>query len=86
MSKVAEYENNLKMNEFLEKQKSYCLLYGYKGIFNGAVEETYYKTLLGPLYKKFPKDEYIPLEDRVRYGLSIDSETRKKVLNKVFDI
>lgn len=82
--KVADYENNLEIKKFIETQKSFCLTFGYKGFYNGAVEETYNKALLKYIYETFPKNENISLEEKVRYGLPIDRMTRKKVLKKEF--
>ena len=84
--KVAKYENNPEMLKILEELLSYQLSLGYKGINNGSVEKTYKKKGLINVYNSFEFDEIIPIEDKVRYGLPIDKETRKKVLNKQFKI
>ena len=59
---------------------------GYRGIYNGSIEETYHKIWKGSLYNSFSKNEIIPVEDRVRYGLPIDISVRKQVLKKEFEI
>lgn len=84
LNKVAEYENNLEIKKIIEMQQAFCLTFGYKGFYNGAVEETYNKALLKDIYETFPKNENISLEEKVRYGLPIDRMTRKKVLKKEF--
>ena len=86
LRKIATFENNIDFQKFIEFQLSFQLMYGYKGLFNGAVEESYKRTMRNSLYKTLPKDEDISQEDRVRYELPIDKETRKKVLRKEFKI
>ena len=82
--KVTDYEGNIAYKRCFEFERKYCLTFGYKSIYNGSVEETYRKSLLGSLYNTFPQNENIPLDDRVRYGLKLDKETRKKVLKYKF--
>jgi len=86
LCKVANYENNLEIKKFFEDQISYQLTLGYNGFSNGSVEETYLELWASSIYDTFSKNENIPIEDRVRYGLPIDKETRKKVLRKEFKI
>lgn len=81
---TARYELSSKIFRILRAQLSYILTYGYKGIYNGSVEESYSKTWQRSLYKQLPQNEDIPTEDRIRYGLPIDKETRNKVLKREF--
>ncbi|MBQ7140436.1 MAG: hypothetical protein IJO32_02910 [Bacilli bacterium] len=84
--KVAKYENNSELQKFIKMQENTYLKYGYNGFYNGAIEESYKKTWQKSLYNALPKDEDIPIEDRVRYGLSIDKDTKEKVLKNKFNI
>lgn len=84
--KVAKYENNTEMLKILDGLLSYQLSLGYKGFSNGSLEKTYRKKGLIDIYSSFNFDEIIPIEDKVRYGLPIDVETKKKVLSKQFKI
>lgn len=84
--KVAKYENNTEMLEILNFFLSCQLSLGYKGFNNGAMEKTYRKIGFTSVYNSFDHNEIIPVEDKVRYGLPIDNETRKKVLKKQFNI
>lgn len=84
LTQTARYELSSKMFKILRAQLYYILSYGYKGIYNGAVEESYSKILQKSLYNQLPLNEDIPLEDRIRYGLPIDKETRNKVLKRKF--
>jgi len=86
MVKVARYENNKEMLKILNYLLSYQLSLGYKGFNNGSMEKTYKKKGQINIYNSFNFDEIIPIEDKVRYGLPIDKETRKKVLTKQFKI
>ena len=84
--KVAQYENNIEMLKILNDLLSYQLSIGYKGFDNGSIEKTYKKKGMIKVYNSFEFDEIIPIEDKVRYGLPINKETKKKVLNKQFKI
>lgn len=84
--KVAQYENNMEMVKVLGDLLSYQLSLGYKGWYNGSFEKTYKKKGLIDIYSSFNFDEIISIEDKVRYGLPIDLETKKKVLSKQFKI
>jgi len=86
LCKVANYENNKEVYEILLYQMKCYLMTGYGLFHNGIIEKTYKSLLLSDLYESFCQNEDIPVEDRVRYGLPIDFETRKKVLTKSFDI
>jgi len=84
--KVAKYEENEEMLKILNNLLSFQLSLGYKGLYNGSIEKTYSKKGLISIYNSFNHNEIIPIEDKVRYGLPIDSETRKKVLKKQFKL
>lgn len=86
LCKVAQYENNKEVYEILLYQMKCYLMAGYGLFHNGIIEKTYKSLLLSNLYESFCQNEDIRMEDRVRYGLPIDFETRKKVLTKSFDI
>lgn len=86
LCKVAKYENNNEMLDILKNLLSYQLSLGYKGFYNGPMEKTYKKKGVISVYNSFDHSEVIPIEDRVRYGLKIDAETKKKVLKKEFKI
>lgn len=82
LCKLAEYENNLSIKRFFDNQLSYYLKLGYTQHCNGTVEQTYNELLLMFLYKSLPKGENIPVDIRLRYGLPVDKEIRKKLLKK----
>lgn len=87
LHQVALYENNKELIEILEHEKNYYLALGYNGLlYNGAMKKTYSKILGKALYNSFNHTEEISLCDRVRYGLPIDNETRKRVLKHKFNI
>lgn len=80
--KVAKYENNKEMLEILKELLLFNLSLGYKGLSNGSMEKTYRKKRMIEVYNSFDHTEDIPIQDRIRYGLPIDKDTRKKVLKK----
>lgn len=84
--KVIDYENNNELLEFFAAQILYQLSLGYDGKYNGSMEKSYMKTWNYSTYKSFDHTEEIPLEDRVRYGLPVDKDTKQKVLSYQFDI
>lgn len=84
--KVAKYENNKEMLNVLNQLLYGYLLIGYDSLYNGAMEQTYKKKGIISTYNSFNHSEEIPVKDRVRYGLSIDDETKQKVLKKQFEI
>lgn len=84
--KIADYENNKDLLEFLKKQLLYLLSVGYDQKYNGSMEKSYIKTWKHSTYKSFDHTEEIPIQDRVRYGLPIDEDTKQKVLNYQFNI
>ena len=65
---------------------SYQISLGYRGLYNGSMEKTYKKKGIKSLYESFDYSEEIPTQEKVRYGLPIDSDTRKRVLKKEFKI
>lgn len=84
--KVANYESNKEMLKILDELLSFTLTLGYRWFNNGSIEKTYRKKGMTDIYNSFNHDEIIPIEDKVRYGLPIDKQTKKKVLNYQFKI
>lgn len=84
--KVATYENNTELLKILNNLLSYQLSLGYKGKSNGSMEKTYKKKGIISIFNSLDQTEIIPIKDKIRYGLPIDKETRKKVLKKQFKI
>ena len=84
--KIAQYENNINMLKLLNDLLSYQISLGYRGLYNGSMEKTYKKRGIKSLYESFDYSEEIPTQEKVRYGLPIDSDTRKRVLKKEYKI
>lgn len=80
---LANYENNIELKDHFETQMLHYLNSGYE-IYNGAAKESYKKLWIYSLFKNLPKDEFIPTEDKIRYGLPVDTETRKKILRREY--
>lgn len=70
------------MYEVFNSLKNDFMKFGYIKSTMGSFEETYKNILMYDRYKKIYKDINITEEDKVRYGLNITEETRKKVLSK----
>lgn len=85
LCQIAKYENNEKMLEILSRQLSFQQSLGYE-FSNGSMERTYKRRQMSSVYHSFDFSEEIPTQDRVRYDLPLDKETRKKVLKKQFNI
>lgn len=77
---LAQYEENDLIADLFESMRQRNITYGYDEQYNGSLEETYKKLYLTPLYNELPKGEAIPIRDRILYGLPINEETKKKVL------
>ena len=80
ISKLAKHEENQEIHELFNILRHNNILYGYENQFNGSIEETYKTLGLDNIYNLLPVHEQIPIKDRILYGLPIDYETKKKVL------
>jgi len=79
---LAEYEENTEIANVFNEVRQKNIMYGYDDRYNGSIEETYKRLHLTPFYKNLPVGEAIPVRDRILYGLPINEETKKKVLEK----
>lgn len=70
-----------KVFSFFAQHRKVYQMEGYEKSVRGCMEETFNKLKLQDLYAKFDHSINLSMEDRVRYGLQIDEETRKKVLS-----
>ena len=52
----------------------------YEKSCDGLLVETYKKILMYDKYLRFDKGNDLSMTDRIRYGLSIDEESRKNIL------
>lgn len=77
---LARFEGNDEIANVFEETRQKNIIYGYDDRYNGSVEETYKRLYLKSLYDQLTKEEAIPIRDRILYGLPINEETRKKVL------
>jgi len=84
VKKLEEREENKEIANVFEELKHKNMIYGYDDIYNGSVEETYKRLYLNQLYKELPKEEAIPIRDRILYGLPINEETKNKVLENKY--
>lgn len=80
LNEVARYCEEDDIYEFFTKLKNSYLSGGYYKNVNGSMEETINVLKLQDFYAKFDHNIALSMEDRVRYGLQIDEETRKKIL------
>lgn len=78
---LAHFVENKEIEELFSILRKNNILYGYEGVYNGSIEETYKLLGLDKLYDKLPKGETIPIKERILYGLPINEVTKKKVLN-----
>lgn len=58
------------------------LIKGYLTDNNGCMYQTYKKMCLIDKFNKIEKDDNISEEERLRFGLSIDYETRKQLFKE----
>lgn len=86
LSKTATYENNPDVHLFLNNQYLWYLACGYlKMKNNGPFEESYRNLWRHRQYKTFDFTEDIPFEDRIKYGLPLEHEQRKLLLQRFLD-
>lgn len=82
LMQYALYNNREDLYKTFTIMKKAFMTIGYVSSTMGSIEETYRKILMFDKYKKFYEDVDMSEEERVRYGLNISEETRKKILAK----
>ena len=68
--------------EIFNEMKNNLISIGYKESSMGSLEETYRKILLYDRYKRFYENSDMSEEEKARYGLNINEQTRKIILEK----
>lgn len=85
--KVADYEIDYRMLNFLKSSLYKQLIVGYQGVINnGRMEATFRKIFNHQTFEYFNHTEDIPLQDKIRYGLPIDTKSRKKLLKQKIEL
>jgi len=82
ISKCALYNNREDIYQLFIDMKNTYLKCGYINNTIGSIEETYRHILMYDKYRKFYNEIDMSEDEKVRYGFSIDEETRDKVLSK----
>lgn len=77
---VARYCEDDDILDFITKIKNGYLSVGYYKNIKGSMEETINILKLQDLFAQCDHNIDLSMKDRVRYGLQIDEETRKKIL------
>lgn len=80
---IADKNNEEKVKELLNELYLSMLLIGYENDTKGAMYRTHKELFLLKKYQKIEQDNSMSEEERLRFGLSIKEETRKKLLTKI---
>lgn len=77
---LTKLETNEQISKLFEKMLNIMFRAGYEKSCDGLLVETYKKILMYDKYLRFDKGNDLSMTDRIRYGLSIDEESRKNIL------
>ncbi len=70
------------IRDIFDSYKDSIMVNGYEASRMGSMIYTYESLLPKNMYDKVEKDSNMPMEERARFGLEVDEETRAKVLVK----
>ncbi len=80
LSKLALENADEELYHAFLNMKNCFMLQGYADSTEGSISETFRNILMSDKYRKMNKENNLSMEDKVRFGLEIDEETRAKVL------
>lgn len=86
LNELSKIENRPEIERFMYNQYLWYSACGYLRMKNnGSFEESYRDIWRHKTYKNFDFSEDIPVQDRIRYGLPLDHESRKFLLKRFVD-
>lgn len=82
ISRCAFYNEREDIYNLFIDMRNLFLIQGYVKDARGSIEETFEKIFMYDKYKKIRQEIDLDEIDRLRYGLNISEETRKRILSK----